>query len=202
MPAEPPAALTQARTTTTTTTASGAEVEVRRSARRRRTVSAYRSEGRIVVLLPARMSRAEERQWVERMVSRLEHRTARASGPRGDTALLQRAQELSAQWLDGRAQPAGVRWSDQQQRRWGSCSIDAGVIRLSRRLATMPSWVLDYVLVHELTHLLVADHSAAFHSWVARYPDTVRAQAFLAGVEHGAAMSAEPAPDEALISAT
>ncbi len=164
---------------------------MRRSARRRRTVSAYRSEGRIVVLLPARMSRSEEQQWVDRMVNRLERRAAREAAPPGDAALQQRAVALSERWLEGRARPRSVRWSDQQQRRWGSCSIDAGAIRLSRRLATMPSWVVDYVLVHELTHLLVADHSAEFHAWVAHYPDTARAQAFLAGVEHGTGMGPE-----------
>ena len=46
-------------------------VEVRRSAKRRRTVSAYRQEGRLVVLVPARMSAAEEGEWVRTMVARV-----------------------------------------------------------------------------------------------------------------------------------
>ena len=48
------------------------EVEVRRSRRRTRTVSAYRQDGKVIVLIPARFSRAEEAEWVETMVARLE----------------------------------------------------------------------------------------------------------------------------------
>ncbi len=160
------------------------EVEVRRSARRRRTVSAYRSEGRIVVLLPARLSRAEEQVWVERMVARVQRQEARTAAPRGDEALERRARELADRWLDGRPQPASIRWSDVQRRRWGSCSITTGEIRISRRLQSMPAWVVDSVLVHELAHLLVPDHSAAFQALVDRYPQTARARGFLEGVEH------------------
>jgi len=47
------------------------EVEVRRSARRRRTVTAYRDGGRVVVCLPARFSKAEERRWIDTMLQRL-----------------------------------------------------------------------------------------------------------------------------------
>ncbi len=49
----------------------GPEVEVRRSTRRRRTVSARRDGDRIVVLVPAAMSRGEERRWVREMVARV-----------------------------------------------------------------------------------------------------------------------------------
>src|SRR3954469_1522023 len=91
-------------------------VEVRRSARRRRTVSAYREGDRTVVLLPARMSRAEEAQWVTKM---LEHLAAREAKSRpSDKQLLERAHDLSTRYLDGRARPTSVRWVDNQQSRW------------------------------------------------------------------------------------
>lgn len=162
-------------------TAPSTPVEVRRSARRRRTVSAYRADGRIVVLVPARLTAAEEADWVERMVARL----SRGSAPAGDAELTARAGALSERFLDGRARPAAVRWSARQQRRWGSCTTTTGVIRLSVRLQDMPAYVVDYVLVHELAHLLVPDHSRRFWSLVAHYPDAERARAFLDGVEHG-----------------
>src|SRR3954467_5465078 len=53
-------------------------VEVRRSQRRRRTVSAYRDGERVVVLIPDRFSRAEETEWVERMLPRLAPREEEA----------------------------------------------------------------------------------------------------------------------------
>jgi predicted metal-dependent hydrolase len=46
----------------------------------------------------------------------------------------------------------------------------------------MPQWVIDYVLLHELAHLLVAGHNAAFWKLLEAYPDTMRAKAFLEGV--------------------
>jgi predicted metal-dependent hydrolase len=161
-----------------------ADVEVRRSARRRRTVTAYRELGRTVVLIPAAFSPAEERRWVAQMVAKLqtrEERRRRSLG--GDTELMTRARALSAAHLDAAAQPLSVRWVDNQHRRWGSCTPADGSIRLSTRLRTMPEYVVDYVLVHELVHLLEPGHDERFWALVARYPRAERARGFLEGVE-------------------
>ena len=155
-------------------------VEVRRSARRRRTVSAYRDGERTVVLIPARMTRAEERRWVTLMLERLA-RQDRKLRP-GDGELAARAAGLSRRFLEGRARPASVRWVTNQGSRWGSCTPSDGTIRLSDRLQGMPSWVVDYVLVHELAHLLVPGHGPDFWTWVDRYPRTERARGYLEGV--------------------
>jgi predicted metal-dependent hydrolase len=156
------------------------QVEVRRSARRRRTVSAYRDGDRTVVLIPARMSRAEEREWVAVMLERLakQDRKLRPS----DRDLLARATELSRAWLAGRATPASVRWVGNQGSRWGSCTPVDRTIRLSSRLQGMPSWVVDYVLVHELAHLLVPGHGPDFWALVEAFPRTERARGYLEGV--------------------
>ena len=159
-------------------------VEVRRSPRRRRTVTAYREMGRTVVLIPAAFSPAEERRWVAQMVAKLqtrEERRRKALG--GDDALMARARELSAAHLDGAAEPASVRWVDNQHRRWGSCTPADRSIRLSSRLQSMPEYVVDYVLVHELVHLLEPGHDERFWALVARYPRAERARGFLEGVE-------------------
>ncbi len=103
-----------------------------------------------------------------------------------DVGLLSRAQALSARYLDGAAVPSSVRWVDNQQGRWGSCTPADGSIRLSRRLLGMPGWVLDYVIVHELAHLIVADHGPGFWRLVAGYPKTERAKGYLEGVAHAA----------------
>jgi predicted metal-dependent hydrolase len=155
-------------------------VEVRRSARRRSTVSAYRDGDRTVVLIPARMSRAEERRWVNVMLERLA-RQDRKLRP-GDEELTARASALSKHYLDGQARPVSVRWVTNQGSRWGSCTPADGTIRLSDRLQGMPGWVLDYVLVHELAHLLVPGHGPAFWEQVERYPRTERARGYLEGV--------------------
>jgi predicted metal-dependent hydrolase len=156
------------------------EVEVRRSRRRRRTVAAYREDDKVVVLIPARLSRAEEREWVATMLERLE-RSERRRRP-SDAGLKRRASDLSERFLDGRARPRTVRWVDNQNSRWGSCTPSDKSIRLSRRLQGMPPWVIDYVLVHELAHLLEPGHTPAFWTWVDRYPKAERAKGFLEGV--------------------
>jgi predicted metal-dependent hydrolase len=167
------------------------EVEVRRSRRRRRTVSAYRdTDGRIVVLMPARMSRAEEREWVDTMVARLRRSEARRKP--SDEALLSRAQQLSEKYLEGLARPESVRWVDNQRTRWGSCTPRDRTIRLSTRLQGMPGWVVDYVLVHELAHLLEGGHTEAFWRMVDRYPKAERAKGFLEGVESVGRVEAPP----------
>ncbi|WP_460624211.1 M48 metallopeptidase family protein [Kineococcus endophyticus] len=158
------------------------DVDVRRSRRRTRTVSAYRDGDRTVVLIPARFSSVEEREWVERMVTRLEAADRRRNPLDGD--LLDRARELSRRHLDGLARPQSVTWVDNQHHRWGSCTPADASIRLSSRLQGMPSWVLDYVLLHELAHLLVPTHSRQFWGLLESYPRTERARGFLAGIDH------------------
>ncbi|NHC45646.1 M48 metallopeptidase family protein [Motilibacter aurantiacus] len=156
-------------------------VEVRRSARRRRTVSAYRDGDTVVVLVPAGLPAAQERQWVTTMLRRLELQERRRRPT--DETLLDRAAELSQRFLDGRAVPATVRWVDNQGSRWGSCTPADASIRLSTRLQGMPGWVLDYVLLHELAHLLEPGHGPAFWALLEAYPRTERARGFLEGVE-------------------
>ena len=65
--------------------------------------------------------------------------------------------------------------------RWGSCSPADGTIRLSERLQQMPDFVIDYVLTHELAHLVVADHSDRFWRLLATVPNLERARGYLEG---------------------
>jgi predicted metal-dependent hydrolase len=158
-------------------------VEVRRSARRRRTVSAYRDGDRIVVLIPQRFTRAEEAEWVEKMVARLDAGTRRANRRRGtDAALTRRARELSATYLDGRARPAVIRWVPTMRTRWASCTPSEGSIRISEALRPLPDWVQDYVILHELAHLLVPGHGPDFWALVNRFARTERARGYLDGL--------------------
>jgi predicted metal-dependent hydrolase len=164
-------------------------VEVRRSKRRRRTVSAYREGERVVVLIPAQFSRAEEREWVDRMLERLDAREQRSR--RTDAALQARAARLAARYLAEQAataRPVSVRWVTNQNGRWGSCTPADGTIRISHRVQEMPDWVIDYVLLHELAHLVVPSHSADFWDLVARYPKTERARGYLEGVSAAACL--------------
>jgi hypothetical protein len=166
------------------------DVEVRRSTRRRRSVTAYREGGRTIVVVPARMTRAEIRPYVDELVARLLLREQRHR--RTDAELMVRARELSRRHLDSRATPASVRWVSNQRKRWGSCTPLDSSIRLSDRLMAMPEHVVDYVLLHELVHLLVPGHGPDFEAWMQRYPRLLEARAFLAGVDHATGHGLEP----------
>jgi predicted metal-dependent hydrolase len=166
------------------------QVEVRRSAKRRRTVQAYRDGDRTIVLIPARFTRAQEQEWVAAMLARLD-----GTGPRGrrrapsDADLARRAEQLSARYLDGTARPASVRWVGTMRTRWASCTPADSTIRMSERLQQLPDWVQDYVLVHELAHLIVPGHGPRFWALVNRYPRTERARGYLDGVSAAAGLS-------------
>ncbi|MGH3435618.1 MAG: M48 metallopeptidase family protein [Sciscionella sp.] len=164
------------------------QVEVRRSPRRRRTVSAYREGDTVVVLLPARMSREEEKHWVAEMLGRLQRSETRRRSPArsSDKALLARCVLLSRRHLGDKATPSSVRWVPPMRTRWASCTPSDATIRVSERLRDVPSWVLDYVLVHELAHLLVPGHDARFWALVRRYPRTERSIGYLEGLSAAA----------------
>lgn len=154
------------------------KVEVVRSPRRRKTVEAVREGNRVVVRLPATLTRSEARMWVREMVERLEQSEhVRRLNERRE--LLRRARELHDRYFGGRPTLRSIRYVANQRDRYGSCTPDDRTIRLSHRLAEFPDWVRDYVIVHELAHLRVADHSPWFWKLVARYPLTERARGYL-----------------------
>ncbi|MEP7090042.1 MAG: M48 family metallopeptidase [Nocardioidaceae bacterium] len=169
-------------------------VEVRRSRNRRRTVAAYREDDKVVVLVPARFTRAEEKEWVATMLARLERSESRRRP--SDAGLQHRASELSDRYLEGQAVPLTVRWVQNQSTRWGSCTPSDRSIRLSTRLQGMHAWVIDYVLVHELAHLIESGHTPAFWAWVDRYPKAERAKGFLEGVAAASQLGIEADPPD------
>jgi predicted metal-dependent hydrolase len=165
------------------------DVEVRRSARRTRTVSAYRKDGKVIVMIPARFTRAEESEWVDAMLEKLERSEQKSR--RTDEQLMKRAKELSKLYLHGKVAPTSIRWVDNMVSRWGSCTTGDATIRLSDRLQTMPVWVIDYVILHELAHLIEPSHNKRFWHWVDKYPKAERAKGYLEGVAAAAAMGIE-----------
>jgi len=151
-------------------------------------VSAYRDGERVVVLIPAQFSGAEEREWVDRMVARLAARERRGHT---DEALGERARRLAERYLPehpSAAQPSSVKWVRNQNGRWGSCTPADRSIRISERIQTFPDWVIDYVILHELCHLVVANHNAQFWALVARYPRAERARGYLEGISAAAGL--------------
>lgn len=146
------------------------------------------------MLIPASMSKRDEARWVADMVARLERQEKRRTP--SDEQLMARAAVLNDIWLGGLASPGSVRWVSNQESRWGSCSPADRSIRLSQRLQQMPPWVVDYVLVHELAHLIEPGHDARFWAWVDRYPKAERAKGYLAGWSSAARLELPEGYDE------
>ena len=147
-------------------------VEVIRSANRHKTIGARLAGGTLEIRIPAWMSEADEAEAVESFRRRFDERYRC-----WEVNLVARARQLAAR--HDLPEPRSIRWSTRQRRRWGSCNMATGEILISHRLTEVPPWVLDYVIVHEMAHLRVAGHSAAFDALVARYPLTERAKGYL-----------------------
>jgi predicted metal-dependent hydrolase len=171
--------------------ASGGEppdIEVRVSNRRKKSAVAFFEQGKIVIVVPARLSPAARDELVERLTRRVLKRRSDGAAS-SDRALHERAERLAGRYF-GDVRPASVRWVTNQRSRWASCTPSTGEIRVSHRLAIVPDWVLDAVLVHELAHLIEPSHSRTFRSLERRYPRQADAEVFLAGYQLG--MGASP----------
>lgn len=168
------------------------EIVVIRSTRRKKSISAYRAAGRIVVSIPARMSRADERAMVPEMVAKIRAQEAAitmaagALADRIDALLLELAPEITIR-------PAAVTWRAMRER-WGSCTSVDRTIRISDRLKGAPSHAIDFVLFHEAIHLEISDHGEEFQRILARFPKAEIASAYLDGYE--AAETALALPEE------
>ena len=152
-------------------------IKIIRSKKRSKTVSARIEDGVLVVRAPAQMGDEELTPIIEKLQKRLARRQARRT--LDDAALEQRAQTLNRQYFEGKLQWASIRWVTNQEKRYGSCTPSERTIRISHRLAQVPQFVLDYVIVHEMAHLLEANHGKGFWKLVNRFPKTERARGYL-----------------------
>jgi hypothetical protein len=161
------------------------DIEVRVSKRRKKTAGAHWEGDRIVVVVPVHLRGTERDQMVDSLARRLARHRPHLHA--SDQQLEQRATSLGHRYLDG-ISPTSIRWSATQSKRWGSCTLETGEIRISERLRVAPDWVLDAVIVHELAHLLEPNHSPRFRELERRYPRRSEADSFLEGYALGLAM--------------
>ncbi|MEX2279971.1 MAG: M48 family metallopeptidase [Acidimicrobiia bacterium] len=147
-------------------------VEIVRSDRRKSTIQASVVDGAIRVRVPAGMPAEEERRLVDQLVAKVRKKLQARTVDLG-----QRASELAKRF--NLPEPAEISWSARQNTRWGSCTSAKGTIRISDRLAQVPPFVLDYVIVHELAHLVISGHGREFDALVGRYGMAERARGYL-----------------------
>jgi hypothetical protein len=156
------------------------KTEVIRSARRKKTVEARIVGDTLRVMLPASFSREEEDHWVGEMRRRIERKTRSTH-----IDLAVRARTLARKYA--LPEPAAISFTPRQRARWGSCSPTKQTVRISSQLVDFPAWVLDYVIVHELAHLVEPNHTRQFWDLVNRYELAERARGFLIAMQSGLA---------------
>ena len=156
------------------------KVHVIRSKKRSKTVSGKKVDDTFVVRAPSTMTDKELEPIIQNLLARLERREKKKT--LSDATLIKKANELNQQYFDNQLKWQSIKWVTNQDRRFGSCTPSKGTIRISHRLATMPTFVLDYVIMHELAHLLEANHGPRFWKLVNRFPKTERARGYLMAV--------------------
>ena len=148
------------------------QIEVIRSKKRRRTVSAQMHGDVLRVSIPSWMSKSEEATNVAEMVRRFKRKIATQEVDLTDRArILAKCYSLRI--------PDSIEWAENLTSVWGLCTPSTKTIRMSTRLIGFPSWVLDYVIVHELAHLHVSGHGPDFWEITRRYDKTERAIGYL-----------------------
>ena len=165
------------------TKAQEVEYEIRRSKRRKKSVGAFREQGRTIIVAPIRMSTKEVHEYAQELIQKLNFQHEKISS---QELLEKRARYLVDTYLDidvftEHPVPVKIRWVTNQNSRWGSCTPGDGNIRISHRLQGMPEYVIDAVVLHELVHLIVADHSPRFYKYLAKFEDYRLAKEYLAG---------------------
>lgn len=157
------------------------KVKVIKSKKRKRTASARLEGGVLFIRVPAKLSEKKIKSLVEKFKKSVK-RKSKLQSLEGKDWLIKRAERLNKKYFGGKLKYKSIKWSGRQNKVHGSCTSRQKTIRISSRLTKVPKWVLDYVLVHELAHLLEPNHSKAFWGLVNEYKRAERARGYLMGM--------------------
>ncbi len=152
-------------------------VEIIRSKKRKKTIQSKFINGKYIIYLPCGLSKAEEEKWILKMIDK--HKKSKRRKTLNDDGLLQkRAKDLNKLYFDSKLE-FSIKFVTNQNSRFGSCSTISKKIRISDRVAEMPKWVGDYIIIHELAHLVYPNHSKNFWKKVNEYKYSERARGYL-----------------------
>jgi hypothetical protein len=158
----------------------GFRVRIIFSARRRKTISARLLDWQTLeIRAPAGLPMAELDRAVDDLVRKMAQKRARQRVFRSDADLQVRADRCNRAYFGGALSWRSIRFVGNQNGRFGSCTPSHGTIRISDRLTQVPDFVLDYVVLHELAHLVEPNHSPRFWELVYRFDKVERARGYL-----------------------
>lgn len=158
------------------------EVKIIRSPKRKKTIQARMVGETLEVHLPLGMDCEEEREVIEKMKQKIEKKKLK-SKINEDDYLEKRFDDFNKKYFQSKLKINSIQFVTNQERQRGSCTPGNGTIRISHKLLGMPKWVLDYLIMHEMTHLAHPNHSKAFWEKVGEYKFTERARGFLIAKE-------------------
>lgn len=157
-------------------------VEVIRSKKRKKTVQAKVVKNTLLIYLPAGLKQSEESRWIRKMKQQIE-RKQRKQALNSTNQLQQRAEYINNKYFDGKLD-FSIQFVTNQTSKHGSCTPASKTIRISDEIADYPRYVQDYLIMHELTHLLYPNHSQQFWKKVNEYHYVERAKGFLHATEY------------------
>jgi predicted metal-dependent hydrolase len=160
------------------------EIKILRSRKRRRTVSGRVVKDILVVRAPENIPESRLEKVVAELKARIERKHLKEELNKHENLAL-RAKELNRQYFENKLNIDSIEYVTDQNCKFGCCNYRAGRIRISHRISAMPQWVRDYVIIHELAHLAVPDHSKAFWDIVNRYKLAERARGYLIAAGSG-----------------
>jgi predicted metal-dependent hydrolase len=137
------------------------EVKVIRSPDRKKTIQARMVGDTLVVHLPLGLHREEERKIIAEMKEKIEKKKQRKQLNK-DGFLITKFNEFNDKYFQGKLKVNSIKFVTNQERVRGSCTPNKCTIRVSHKHLDIPKWVLEYVIMHEMTHLFYLNHSKEF----------------------------------------
>ncbi len=157
------------------------EVKIIRSRRRRRTIGARMVKDTLLVSAPVALSQERLDKVIADFKIKFEKKMLKRELERKQN-LVEIAAKLNEKYFQNKLKINSIEYVTGQNSKFGCCDYSNARIRVSHRVGLMPAWVRDYVLIHEMAHLLESNHSRAFWEIVARYELAERARGYLMAV--------------------
>ncbi|MFH1440477.1 MAG: M48 family metallopeptidase [Candidatus Omnitrophota bacterium] len=154
------------------------DIKINRSRRRRRTASARLIDNVMHVYVPENISAGRLEEVIDSFKKKIFRNILKDKLNKGKS-LDEIAKAINNKYFGGKIYISSIEYVTNQNYKYGCCDFTAKKIRISHRIAQMPDWVRDYVIVHEMAHLIEPNHSKAFWEIVSRYKLAERARGYL-----------------------
>jgi len=153
-------------------------VEITRSSRRRKSVGARLKGNVMLVSAPCHIPDTSLESIIKSLKEKFSKSLLRKKLNQ-EKCLVDVAEGINRKYFYGKLKDYFIEYVTGQKSKFGCCNYQSRSIRISHRIAFMPQWVRDYVIMHELAHLIEPNHSKAFWDLVANYKLAERARGYL-----------------------